>query len=104
MAENCILCGTPLVDGKCTVDHSFKKMCLNCSFCKENEEGKKTCVNEDNLKVAYDKIMAAAAEASASYAVKNLEIAPVPLKKVFSKCSHWTLSDEALEAVKNLFV
>ena len=104
MEHFCKFCGEPLnEEGLCPNGHVFKKMCLNCTSCGKNEDGELVCKNATNLKSAYDKIMAAVKDAAQAYAVKNLEISPLPLKKPTSKCGNWELNDEIVTELVGLF-
>ena len=104
MSEFCKFCGEPLnEDGQCPKGHVFKKMCLNCTSCDKNEEGKLVCKNETNLKSAFDKIMEAVKGAAQSYTVKNLEIAPLPLKTPVNKCGLWELNPEIVTEITESF-
>lgn len=104
MSEFCKFCGEPLnEEGLCPNGHVFKKMCLNCTSCGKNEDNELVCKNEANLKSAFDKIMAAVQGASQAYSVKNLEIAPLPLKKPTNKCGLWELNNEVLNELIGAF-
>lgn len=102
--ENCIYCGKPLTDGKCEENHSFKKMCINCAFSKENEDGSFTCVNKDNLEATREKMLEAIKNVSEAYSVKDFCIEPLPLKKPLLKCSKWELHPAVLTDIANLFM
>ena len=98
----CKFCGEPLDEnGKCPNGHEAKKMCINCEFCGETEPDEASgkislvCTNEENRKAALEKMMGLLKENGGGYAVKVLEIEPVPLKKVTLKCGKWRLSDDA---------
>lgn len=105
MSDYCKLCGEILTDGKCEKDHSFKKMCVNCSFCTEKDD-KMYCMNEDNMNAAVEKIKSAAAEAAGGYSITNFDIKvePLPLKKPIAKCGKWALSAEVLNMIPSMFV
>ena len=104
MSELCKFCGEPLnEEGLCPNEHVFKKMCLNCTSCGKNEDGELVCKNEANLKSAFDKIMAAVKDAAQAYSVKNLEIAPLPLKKPTNKCGLWELSADVITEIAGMF-
>ena len=78
MSELCKLCGQEMENGVCPVDHSFKKMCLNCQDVSDKGEGTYLCTNADNLNAALEK-MKAAAEKIGGYSIENIEIKPLPL-------------------------
>lgn len=103
MSEFCKFCGEPLQEGVCRNKHTYKKMCLNCEYCGKNEDGELVCKNEENLKSAFDKIMAAVSGVTQSYSVKNLVIEPIPLKKPTAKCGSWRLSDAVLTEILDMF-
>lgn len=101
----CTLCGEPLNEnGQCQNDHKFKKMCINCQFVRENEDGSMVCVNEENLNAVKEKMLSAASGVTDSYAVVKFEIEAQPLKNPVKKCGKWVLNDETKEKVLNLFV
>ena len=84
MKKYCPLCGSALENGICPNHHETKAMCLNCTFCREQEDGEVVCDNSDNLKDAREKLLASFASQQANgYAIKKLdvEIEPLPLKK-----------------------
>ena len=100
MNNLCVFCGEELDDkGLCMNTHTFKKMCLNCEWC-ENM----TCQNEDNKKKALKKMLETLKNEGGGYAVKTLEIEPLPLKKPTLKCQNWTLSAVILNKLPELFV
>lgn len=105
MVENCKFCGSKLEDGKCPNDHSFKKMCLNCSFVGD-VDGSVVCLNEDIKAKAKEKVMAAIESATlGTHKITNIkfELEPVPLKKPTLKCDKWELNQEVLDEVKAMF-
>lgn len=92
---NCILCGTELTaEGTCGNSHAFKKMCLNCHYLGTNEDGERVCTNEVNLQNAKEKMKAAL---PVGYMLKELEIAPIPLKKPTARCGEWKISQETID-------
>lgn len=90
MMKNCIICGTELVDGKCPNTHGVKPMCLNCKYV-QFIDGKEYCINENVLKTAYDKMMAALPEGFEA----ELTIKPMALKNSCKKCGNYDM-DSAL--------
>ena len=103
MEKYCIFCGEKLDEnGVCKNSHEFKKMCLNCSFCSESENGL-VCGNEENKQNALNKMLETIKKECGGYAVKSLEIEPVVLKKPTLKCGKWALSDAILREVVGLF-
>lgn len=98
----CSLCGQEFVDGKCPTNHHFKQMCLNCEYCKwENNE--LVCCNEENALNAIEKMKDAAKKVVGSYDIINLEVKPLPLKKPELKCSQWALSEDMIGKIVGLF-
>lgn len=83
MVNNCVICGTELVDGKCPSVHAVKPMCLNCMYLIETDENECRCVNETVLDQARKKMMEALPE---GYEVENLQIKPMLLKNPCKKC------------------
>ncbi len=97
MKKYCPLCGSALENGICPNHHETKAMCLNCTFCREQEDGEVVCDNSDNLKDAREKLLASFASQQANgYAIKKLdvEIEPLPLKKPTLMCNRWKLNTE----------
>mgnify|MGYP002520957762 CR=1 FL=1 len=103
MDKYCKFCGEELKDGVCANDHKFKKMCVNCSFMKENEDGGMVCTNEDNLNAIKEKMMSAASGVTDSYAIVKFEIEAQPLKQPTKKCGKWSLSEDVKEEMFKLF-
>ena len=102
MEKLCNLCGTPLNDnGVCENSHSFKKMCVNCSFVEFTDNGY-ICTNEDNMKDAKTKMVEAAQAVAGGYSF-NLEVKPLPLKRPCAKCGRWTLSKEIIDTLIDSF-
>ena len=93
--------GNPLPEGSKELD--LRKMCLNCSFLKENEKGELVCSNQDNMKAAMEPVYDALNKVN-GYNLVTLEVEPVPLKKPTNRCGNWALSDEVIEYMKGLFV
>jgi len=79
MANYCKLTGIDLEKEECAI----KKMCLNCKFCIENEDGTFACKNENVLNIAKEKIMAAVPE---GYEIENISLKPMALKNPIKKC------------------
>ena len=50
--EYCKLCGLEIIDGIEPCNHTFKKMCLNCAYCNENN----CCTNTVNMEAIKNKI------------------------------------------------
>ena len=106
----CKFCGEPLNEGgKCPNNHAFKKMCMNCAHLgaiEDAETGKASlvCMNEENKKAALEKMLKLLEGSKSGYAVKTLEIEPVPLKKPELKCGKWELSPVVREEVLDMFV
>ena len=84
MNNLCVFCGEELDD---------KGLCMNM-----------TCQNEDNKKKALKKMLETLKNEGGGYAVKTLEIEPLPLKKPTLKCQNWTLSAVILNKLPELFV
>ena len=100
----CIFCGEPLNEkGVCSTDHSasFKKMCVNCSYC-SNEGEEYKCMNEVNLKDTQEKILEAAKAINSAYDI-DIKLTPIALKKPTARCKQWQLSSSAMEQVVGLF-
>lgn len=95
--EYCKLCGLEIIEGIEPCVHTFKKMCLNCAYCDENN----CCTNTVNMEAIKNKIKEAAGE---SYIVTELTLAPAPLKAPTKKCKNWELSNTVKESLVNLFV
>ena len=93
MANNCIICGTELVDGKCPNIHGLKPMCLNCVSCIYTINEEYRCDNEKVLEIASQKMMEALPE---GYEVAELEIKPMLLKNPCKKCSNYALNKIAV--------
>ena len=89
MINNCVICGAELVDGKCPNAHGLKPMCLNCEFVRCGDENC-YCVNDNVLKTAYDKMMAALPE---GFEVDVLTIKPMVLKNPCKKCGNYSLNE-----------
>ena len=87
MLNNCVVCGTELVDGKCPNAHIVKPMCLNCEFVRDMS-GEYRCVNESVLDGAKLKMMEALPE---GYEIETLEIKPMLLKNPCKKCGKYTM-------------
>ena len=109
MSKLCVYCGEPLDDeGVCENVHTFKKMCINCAYCTEelsdDENGTLFCGNEVNKKNALNKMLETLKKEGGGYAVKTLEIEPLPLKKPTLKCSNWELRKDILDSLTDLFV
>ena len=102
MNEICKLCGSEMENGVCPVDHKFKKMCINCQDISHSDDGLSRCSNPDNMKAALDK-MVAAAEKVGGYVIENIEIKPLPLKTLTSKCGNWSLSSDVRASLEELF-
>ena len=107
MKKYCSLCGSALENGICPNHHETRAMCLNCTFCREQEDGEVVCDNSDNLKDAREKLLASFASQQANgYAIKKLdvEIEPLPLKKPTLMCKRWHLNSElVIDAFLNTF-
>lgn len=103
MEKRCRFCGEVLVDNKCPNTHEFKRMCLNCRFCEQNDEGY-FCRNDENANTAMNQIMEAANKAVSSYEIKNLEIAALPLKKPELKCRRWEFEHSLDSDLHSFFV
>lgn len=97
MKNNCYFCGTELIEGVCPNVHTFKKMCLNCQYCDENN----CCNNTTNMEIIKNKIKEAAGD---SYIVTQLDIVPAPLKMPTKKCKNWELKEDIKTNLANLFV
>jgi hypothetical protein len=54
------------------------------------------------MKAAKDK-MVAAAEKVGGYVIENIEIKPLPLKTLTSKCGNWSLSSDVRASLEELF-
>ena len=108
MEKYCKFCGEPLnEEGKCPNGHEFKKMCLNCIYCTEDisdeENATFLCMNEENKKNALNKMLELLKKEGGGYAVKNLEIEPVPLKKPTLKCGKWELDETVMREILGMF-
>lgn len=82
MANYCKLTGIDLEKEECPI----KKMCLNCKFCIENEDGTFACRNKNVLNIAKEKIMAAVPE---GYEIENISLKPMALKNPIKKCPNY---------------
>lgn len=103
--ELCKLCGAEMKEGVCPSGHEYKKMCINCAFCKA-EGDIYSCHNGENEEDAVEKIKTAAKEAAGGYEIDNIQIKlmPLVLKKPTAKCKRWELDNEVLEEIiKNNF-
>lgn len=104
MAKYCRFCGETLnEEGLCPNGHEFKKMCVNCIYCNEDAEDTLVCMNEDNKKAALNKMLELLKSEGGGYAVKTLEIEPVPLKKPTLKCGRWELDETIVKDVIGMF-
>lgn len=95
----CVLCGAPQEEGA-VCEHKFKKMCLNCASLGTNEKGELVCVNEKNLMTALEKVKSAVPQ---GFALDELKLSPIPLKKTTARCGEWVISTETFEYVMSLF-
>jgi hypothetical protein len=103
MENLCVFCGEKLNEGMSPIEHhEFKKMCLNCTCCKLEDENY-FCENEDNKTTVLNKMKEAASAVTESYKLVNMDIAPLPLKKPTSKCKHWQLNDDVRSKLEELF-
>lgn len=103
----CKFCGEEITDGKCLNDHSFKKMCINCTFSSYDEESDTyKCENEVNMANAVEAIKKAAMSATESYQIDTIDIkvSPLPLKRPTCKCKSWVLDESVKNELVNLFV
>lgn len=110
MDKICNLCGFPLnEEGKCSVNHNLKRMCLNCGNCgtiSENGEDKLVCTSSVNMQKAKDRALAAIKESIAGYelaTIPEIDIKPVPLRKPTSKCDQWLLSEDIKDSIESYF-
>ena len=108
MEKYCKFCGEPLnEEGKCPNGHEFKKMCLNCIYCTEEvtdgEDGHLFCMNAENKKNALNKMLELLNKEGNGYAVKTLEIEPVPLKRPTLKCGSWELDETLVREILGFF-
>ena len=75
----------------------FKEMCLNCAFY---DSEKHVCNNEANANAMLSKLK----ESLNGYEIKNIELAPLPLKKINSKCKNWSFSlDSVIESLTEIY-
>lgn len=88
MNNYCKICGAELVEGKCPNGEHLKKMCLNCTYCNENNE-QLFCENEENLTAALNKVKEAI---PSGYEFENLSLKPLPLKDPLKKCKKWCMN------------
>lgn len=91
MANYCKLTGVDLEKEECPI----KKMCLNCKFCIENEDGTFACKNENVLNIAKEKIMAAVPD---GYEIENISLKPMALKNPIKKCPNY---DTNIDVINN---
>lgn len=91
MVNNCLVCGSELVNGACPVTHAVKPMCLNCVYITETAENECRCVNETVLEKAKIKMMEALPE---GYEVENLQIKPMLLKNPCKKCGKYEMNKD----------
>ena len=93
MSKFCPLCGSELVDGICPNQKShFKQMCLNCEFCKADEDGETyRCVSEGNMNNALKKIKESVPDLG-----YEIQLKPLPLKKPTLKCALWSPDRERI--------
>ena len=105
LEEICPICGGSLgADGNCPSCDNHKKMCLNCEFCKENEEDSELyCRNAANLEDAVLKAKEALAEIK-GFKVSELKMEPIALKKPTTKCPRWLLSEKIKERFAESFL
>jgi len=111
MDKVCILCGNPLgEDGKCSVDHQIRRMCVNCKSCGSvtDAEGveKRACQSQVNMGNARKKALETLKTSLQGYELSSmpeLELKPLPLKNALSKCSQWELSDEIRNNIESIF-
>ena len=96
-----VFTGNLLTEGQ--QEFEFKKMCLNCTFAKKDNDGKLVCGNNENMQKAMEKVYEAIKQVN-GYTVTNMVVEPVPLKKPVNKCGLWELSDEVIDQLKSLFV
>lgn len=73
----------------------YKKMCLNCTFCRQDEDTVGTslesfnCINEKVLESGRHKILGAVPE---GFEIKTLELGPMKLKNPTKKCPNHLLN------------
>lgn len=100
--KNCKLCGAELVDGNCPNGHSsaFKKMCLNCKYF--NDEF--YCTNVDVMEKMKSNILKDIEDKKVSlgnFVIKDIELAPIPVKAPIKRCSKWELNDNIANLLIN---
>lgn len=99
--KRCLICGEVLVDGVCpNAATHFKKMCINCSDCAENNEAY-FCYNKKNMEDYLNKIKSDIETMTANDPYKindiKIDIDPVPLKDPSKKCKNWKLYSKVVD-------
>ncbi len=65
----------------------FKKMCLNCISCEENQDGTFSCKHEKVIDAGRKKILAAVPE---GYEIETRTLKPMLLKNPTKKCANYS--------------
>jgi len=73
----------------------FKKMCLNCVSCTQNEDGACTCCNEKVMETGRKKIMAAVPD---GYEIETLTLKPMTIKAPTKKCPNYSANIELVHS------
>lgn len=93
MLNKCVFCGEQLIEGVCpNIQQHIKPMCINCNFCKEENENC-FCLNEDNKLDAINKIKASF---DGGYEIVGLDLNPLPLKEPTKRCKRYSLNKESI--------
>ena len=87
-----IFTGAEVNDG----ESSLKRMCLNCTYCKENSDGSFACRNEAVLEKGREKIMSSIPE---EYKVAPIQIEEMALKNPTKKCGNYLVDLDLLTNV-----
>ena len=69
-------------------------MCINCVFCKENED-LFFCENEENLTEAINKVKLSL---PSGYEFQSLSLKPLPLKEPIKKCKKWSINIDLINS------
>ncbi len=71
----------------------IKKMCHNCVFFVENEEGTGSCTNEIVNEKGREKIIASLPE---GFEIEELKLKPMKLKDPTKKCGQYSVAKEVV--------
>lgn len=83
MCKICVLTGLPKEESP------IKQMCVNCvSLSYDNKTKTFNCINEDVMKIGFDKVMEAAK--TYGFDIETLKLKPMVLKNPQKKCNNYS--------------